>query len=188
MTDNKECNLTLEQAENRVRNLSLHFKPKGKVKLLDTVWLPRPSNKRRGCFPLGFDKYIPQLLRTENYIHFFSGYSKKGFTVDIDPECKPDLVANVEYLPQIKDESYEGAIGDPPYNEDFAKLLYNCDYPKWSNWTKEIVRVTKKGGYIAIMQNYVVPRLPKCKYVEIFPILTRIKQFPKIVTVQRRVK
>lgn len=158
------------------------------IPILQSVWLPRPSNKRHGCFPLGFDKYIPQLLRTENYIHFFSGYSKKGFCVDSDESCMPDLVANVENIPQIKDESFDGAIGDPPYNEDFAKRLYNCKYPKWSLWTKELVRVTKIGGYVAIMQNYIVPKLTKCEYVEIFPIMTRIKQFPKIVTVQRRIK
>ena len=100
------------------------------IPILKPVWLPRPSNKRHGCFPLGFDKYIPELLRTDNYIHFFSGYSDKGYCVDIDPECKPDLVANVENIPQIKDESFEGAIADPPYNEKFAKNLYNCNYPK----------------------------------------------------------
>jgi len=155
------------------------------IPILDSVWLPRPSNKRAGCYPLGFDKYIPQLLRTENYVHFFSGHSKKGYCIDSEKSCNPDLVANVENLYMIKDESFEGGIADPPYNEMFAKTLYNCKYPKWSLWTKELVRITKQGGYIAIMQNYIVPKLTGCKYVEIFPIMTRIKQFPKIVTVQQ---
>jgi len=158
---------------------------RSRVKLLEPVWLPRPSNKRRGCFPLGFDKYIPQLLRTENYVHFFSGHSTKGYCIDLEPECNPDLVADVQNLEQIKTGSFEGGIADPPYNEEFAKNLYGCKYPKWSLWANELARVVKVGGYIAIMQNYIVPQVKGCKYVEIFPIMTRIKQFPKIVTVQQ---
>ena len=154
---------------------------KSKVTLLEPVWLPRPANKRHGCFPLGFEKYIPKLLRTDDYYHFFSGFSKCGFTIDSDPECKPDLVANVENVPLT--EQKMGVIADPPYNERFAKELYNCKYPKYTKWTNEAVRLTKEGGYIAIMQNYVVPCPKGCKFVEIFPIITRIKQFPKIVTV-----
>jgi len=157
------------------------------IKLLDPVWLPRPATKYHGCYPLGFEKYIPQLLRTDNYIHFFGGKAKTGFRIDINEDVKPDLVANVENLSMIEDESFEGGFADPPYNEDFAKNLYNCDYPKWSLWTKELVRVVKRGGYIGIMQNYIVPKLPDCKYIEIFPILLRIKQFPKIVTIQQKI-
>jgi hypothetical protein len=36
------------------------------------------------------------------------------------------------------------------------------------------------------MQNYIVPRLPDCAMEEIIVILLRIKQYPKIVTVQRK--
>ena len=36
------------------------------------------------------------------------------------------------------------------------------------------------------MQNYIVPRLPECDMEEIIVVLLRIKQYPKIVTIQRK--
>lgn len=150
---------------------------------IKTIWLPRPASKYAGCYPLGFEKMIKDLLGTENYIHLFSGSAISGHTVDINPKCNPKTVANAEELP-FEDNSFDGGFADPPYNERFAKELYNTPYPKWSKWTKELVRVVKDSGKIGIMQNYVVPRLPNCKYESIIVILLRIKQFPKIVTIQ----
>ena len=46
-----------------------------------------------------------------------------------------------------------------------------------------MVRVVKPGGKIAIMLNYIVPKLTGCNYNEIFVALNRIKQFPKIITI-----
>jgi len=102
-------------------------------------------------------------------------------------ELKPDTLASAEDLP-FEDNSFEGGFADPPYNKHFAKTLYNCSYPKWSKWTKELVRVVRPGGRIGIMQNYIVPRLVNCKYDSILVILLRIKQFPKIVTIQHKLK
>ena len=79
-------------------------------------------------------------------------------------------------------------MADPPYTPEFAKKLYNTDYPKWSLWTKELVRLVRPGGRIGIMQNYIVPRMADCDLEEIIVILLRIKQFPKLVTVQRKRK
>ncbi len=156
----------------------------GKIEI-ETVWLPRPATKYSGCYPLHFERRIKKLLDTENYIHLFSGTAKTGHTVDIKPELKPKTIANCENLP-FEDNYFEGGFADPPYNEKFAKELYNTKYPKWGNWTKELVRVVKSKGKIGIMQNYIVPRLPNCQYKKIYIILLRIKQFPKIVTIQQK--
>lgn len=153
---------------------------------LETVWLPRPAAKYAGCYPVGFENKIKELLGTDNYIHFFSGLAKTGFKVDINPDTKPDFIGNVESLPNIKNCSFDGGIADPPYTEEFAKKLYNVPYPKWSLWTEELVRIVRPGGKIGIMQNYVVPRLPGCQYSKILVIITRIKQYPKIVTIQQK--
>jgi len=48
------------------------------------------------------------------------------------------------------------------------------------------VRVVKPGCRIGIMQNYIVPKLIQCVYEEIIVILLRIKQFPKVITLQRK--
>lgn len=153
---------------------------------LETVWLPRPAAKYPGCYPVGFENMVPTLLDTKNYVHFFSGMSKTGYRVDINPETNPNLVGNVESLTEIPDCSFNGGLADPPYTEEFARDLYGTPYPKWSLWTKELVRVVNHGGRIGIMQNYVVPRLLGCHYTKILVIVTRIKQYPKIVTIQTK--
>jgi len=153
---------------------------------IETVWLPRPSAKYPGCYPLGFENKVYELLGTKNYVHFFSGLAKTGYRIDSNPDTKPDLLANVEELSQIKDNTFDGGLADPPYTEEFAKTLYRVPYPKWSKWTKELVRIVKPQCKIAIMQNYVVPRLPQCEFDKILVVITRIKQYPKIVTIQKK--
>tara|TARA_R100001594_G_C3926096_1_gene236960 strand:- start:41 stop:595 length:555 start_codon:yes stop_codon:yes gene_type:complete len=150
-----------------------------------TSWLPRPAVKYHGCYQKGFEKYLKTWLGTENYIHLFAGLSKTGYRVDINASVEPDLVANCENLP-LADNIFNGGMADPPYNEEFSKNLYNCKYPKWSKWTSELVRVCKPKSKIGIMQNYICPLIPKCNYHHIYFIPTRIKQFPKVVTVYEK--
>jgi ubiquinone/menaquinone biosynthesis C-methylase UbiE len=115
----------------------------------------------------------------------FSGSCKSGHTIDIKKELNPKTIANAESLP-FEDNYFEGGFADPPYNKQFAETLYNCNYPKWSKWTNELVRVIRPNGRIGIMQNYIVPRLKDCKVLKVIIILTRIKQYPKIVTLQQK--
>ena len=77
-------------------------------------------------------------------------------------------------------------MADPPYTPEFARDLYGVDYPRWTEWTSELVRLVKPGGLIGIMHNYIVPQLSGCEYHEVVVSLFRIKQYPKIVTVQRK--
>lgn len=156
----------------------------GKLKT-SILYLPRPATNYRGCYPLHFEKKLPQILETTNYVHFFAGKSTTGYRIDCNPSVNPDLVANVECLNMV-DNIFDGGMADPPYTPEFAKNLYNTPYPSWKKWTKEFVRVVKPGSRLAIMQNYIVPRLHGCQMEEIVVILLRIKQYPKIVTVQRK--
>ena len=155
-------------------------------KLKTTIlYLPRPATKYPGCYPMLFERRLPEILETTNYVHFFAGMSTSGYRIDCNHAVKPDLVANVECT-NLPDNCFHAGIADPPYTPEFAKNLYNTRYPSWSAWTKELVRVVKPGGRIAIMQNYIVSRLTNCAMDEIIVILLRIKQYPKIVTVQRK--
>ncbi len=155
-----------------------------KVKV-STLYLPRPAAKYPGCYPMWFERRLPEILETPDYVHFFAGMSTTGFRIDINPAVGPDLVANVECV-DLPSESFGAGMADPPYTAEFAKTLYNTPYPAWSKWTRELVRLVRPGGRIAIMQNYIVPRLAGCQMEEIIVILLRIKQYPKIVTVQRK--
>jgi len=149
------------------------------------LYLPRPSSKYPGCYPLWFERRIPKILGTENFIHLFSGNSTLGFKIDIKEEVSPDLVADVHKLP-FADNSFDGGMADPPYTKEFAKTLYGTVYPRWYEWSKELSRVVKPNGKIAVMQNYIVPTIHNCSYEEIIVILTRIKQYPRIVTVFKK--
>lgn len=157
----------------------------GKLKV-STMYLPRPAAKYPGCYPMHFERRLPEILETTNYVHFFAGLSTTGYRIDVNSSVNPDLVANVENLIEIADNSFDGGMADPPYTAEFAKTLYNTPYPSWSKWTKELVRVVRPGCRIGIMQNYIVPRLPNCDMEEIIVILLRIKQYPKMVTIQRK--
>ncbi len=153
----------------------------------EIIYLPRPASKYPGCYPLHFEKRLVDILETENYIHLFSGIATTGVRVDINASVRPDVIADVHHLPFI-DDCFEAGMADPPYTLEFARNLYGVDYPKWSGWTREMVRVVRSGGRIAIMQNYVVPRVVNCVYEKILVILLRIKQYPKVVTVQRKLE
>lgn len=157
----------------------------GKIPI-EVMYLPRPSNKYKGCYPMWFEKHLPRLLETDNYVHFFGGKASTGYKIDINGDLKPDLIATCENLPMLKSNSFEGGMADPPYDERFARELYNCPYPIWGKWTRELVRIVKPNGLIGIMNNYPVPRLKGCQWEKIVIILLRIKQFCKVVTIQRK--
>ena len=160
-------------------------KPKVKTRIM---YLPRPASKYPGSYPLHFEERIPELIGTDRFIHMFAGASTSGYRVDINPETKPDMVADCQHLDKIADNTFEGGFADPPYTEEFALKLYGTEYPKYNLWSKELVRVVKPGGLVGIMNNYIVPRPDGCSFEEIVVILLRIKQYPKVVTIFRKDK
>lgn len=158
----------------------------GKIPI-EVLYLPRPASDYKGCYPMWFEKHLPRLLETNNYVHFFGGKAKTGYRIDINKSLNAELYHDVQDLTsEIQDNLFEGGMADPPYTPEFARDLYNCEYPQWSKWTHELVRVVKPNGLIGIMNNYPVPRLKGCQWEKIVIILLRIKQYPKIVTIQRK--
>jgi len=156
----------------------------GKLKT-SILYLPRPAAKYPGCYPMHFERRLPEILESENFVHLFAGMSNSGLRIDLNVSVSPDLVADVHDLP-LMTNSFDAGMADPPYTREFAETLYGTEYPKWAQWTRELVRIVKPGGRVGIMHNYIVPRLPGCRMEEIIIILTRIKQYPKIVTIQRK--
>src|SRR5690349_13905322 len=86
----------------------------GKIPI-EVLYLPRPASDYKGCYPMWFEKHLPRLLGTENYVHFFGGKATTGYRIDIRSEVKPNLIANVENLPMIESNTFVGGMADPPY-------------------------------------------------------------------------
>ena len=146
------------------------------------MYLPRPSSKYHGCYPKYFEKHLPRLLNTDKYLHAFCGSAQTGFRIDLKFETKPDVVCDVHYLP-FRDEVFGGVVADPPYNAKFAKILYDVEDVHYYKYMKEFIRVTKKGGRIGILHNFVMGRVKGTKYYKVVAILVRIWQFTKIFTI-----
>ena len=144
--------------------------------------LPRPAHKYEGAYPLGFEKWIPRMIQTKDFIHLFSGLAKTGHKVDIRTDVNADTIADCNNLP-FPDNHFSGGMADPIYEKKFADNLYKQDLPKWSVWTKELVRVVKKYGLIGIMHNYEVNRLIGCQYWDTWYFPNRPKHYPRIVTI-----
>jgi hypothetical protein len=148
------------------------------------IWyLPRPATSYRGCYPLHFERRLKEILGTEDYVHFFSGSAKTGFTIDIKAETNPTMVADVQTRLPFEDGKFEAGFADPPYTKEFAEKLYGTEYPNYNKWVSELVRIVKSGGRIGVMNNYIVPRPKGCTYEKIIVVLLRIKQYPKVITI-----
>jgi hypothetical protein len=78
------------------------------------------------------------------------------FTVDINSDCNPDLVADGQSLPSIPGNKFARWRCDPPYNETTAKKMYGTDIPNTTKLLKEGARICKPGSlmFLLLSQNY----------------------------------
>jgi hypothetical protein len=78
------------------------------------------------------------------------------FTVDINPECNPDLVADGQDLACIQSNSFSRWRCDPPYNEKTAKEMYGCQLPNLAKLLVEGARVVKPSSLMFLLcdRNY----------------------------------
>lgn len=115
-----------------------------------------------GQYPRGFiERMLPWLgCQRSEVLHLCSGCLPKGegIRVDIRPEARPDIVADVTRLP-LRDSSVAAVMADPPYSPDYAKSLYGVKYPRPSHVLREAVRVVRPGGMIVFV-HYITPRPP----------------------------
>lgn len=147
--------------------------------------LPRPSSVYQGSYPLHFESKFKKLVGFSDYLHVFSGSARTGFKVDIKRENKPDVVADCHNLP-FKDNSFPGVLADPPYNDAYAKRLYQTPKLRPMSYMKEMVRVCKPNGIIALY-HLVQYKHPKgCKYLGVLTIVTRIYHKARIVTFYKK--
>ena len=135
--------------------------------------------KNRGSYPYRYLEIIDNIFGAEeNTIEVCSGSIGKGasvittyeqksnslmiakespYTVDINPDIKPDLVADGQDLIGIPNRKFDRWRCDPPYNAKTAKLMYGTDLPDTIKLLKPGARVCKVGSLMFLLlgpQNY----------------------------------
>jgi len=158
--------------------------------------LPRPpKSKYPGGFPLhaeikilreiGFDpkKFSEQ---NEKILHPFGGKAEYGVRCDLNISVSPDYICDAHNLP-FQDNTFEVTFLDPPYNESYSKSLYNTPKPKYKQYTKEAVRVTKSGGYVIVYHWANTPTPEGCQLIKRIFIGTRTWHTPREVHINRKI-
>jgi hypothetical protein len=77
--------------------------------------------------------------------------SSCAFTVDINPDKKPDYVADAQRLYGIPNGVFNRWMGDPPYNHNTAKKMYGTELPEPKRLLKAGARVCKPGSLMFLL-------------------------------------
>lgn len=123
----------------------------------------RARARENGSYPYN----IPEMMDTvfgkeDNTIEVCSGMIKKFgykscFTVDINPETKPDLVDDGQMLSSIPNNKFNRWRCDPPYNLGTARKMYGTTLPAPIKLLQAAARVCKVGSLMFLLlgpQNY----------------------------------
>jgi hypothetical protein len=118
----------------------------------------RMRGKNEGRYPFHYLEMIDNIFGYEpNTIEVCSrsvpGGNRGGhcFTVDINPDCKPDLVTNGETLEGIPSNEFDRWRCDPPHNEQTALKMYGTELPKTAELLKTGARVCKEGALMFLL-------------------------------------
>jgi hypothetical protein len=118
----------------------------------------RMRGRDQGRYPYKYLEMLESLFGPEqNTIEVCSRSVSDCFSVDINPECKPMLVADGQKLEEIADNSFARWRCDPPYNHKTAKEMYNTSLPDTCKLLKAGARVCNSGSLMFLLlgpQNY----------------------------------
>jgi hypothetical protein len=118
----------------------------------------RMRGRNEGRYPFHYLEMIDNLFGYEsNTIEVCSrsvpGKNKGGdcFTVDINPQCKPDLGTNGETLEGISSNRFDRWRCDPPYSEQTAREMYGTGCPSTAKLLQAGSRVCKEGALMFLL-------------------------------------
>jgi hypothetical protein len=91
------------------------------------------------------------------------GLNKCGncFTVDINPQYKPDLIADGQTLEGIKDNYFDRWRCDPPYKGKTAKEMYGTELPSLYKLLEAGARVVKPRSLMFLLCSQVQQPVPE---------------------------
>ena len=94
----------------------------------------RMRGRNNGRYPYNYLEMIHKVFGCEQNTIEVCSHSitnkEAAFTVDINPDCKPNLVCNGETLQGITDGIFDRWRCDPPYNQKTAQKMYGTSLPK----------------------------------------------------------
>lgn len=113
-----------------------------------------------GAYPKGFIEWACRVMqcRRERVVHLFSGTIPAGegaLRVDLRRDMRPDVVADCRQLP-LPDACAAAVMIDPPYSVEYARDLYDTEYPRPSHFMAEASRIAKPGAPIGVLHFLVV--------------------------------
>lgn len=120
----------------------------------------RLRGNHQGRYPYNYLEMIDNIFGKEENTVEVCSRSVRGsscFTVDINPDTKPDLVADGQRLDGIPDGNYNRWRCDPPYSVRTAGKMYNTGLPVTTELLKAGARVCKVGSLLFLLlgpQNY----------------------------------
>lgn len=134
------------------------------------MWLCGPPQKDQygvkfaGAYPAGFLANLKDCFKwiypkdTADILHVCSGRipAWEGDRLDIDPEYHPDYLCDAQDMFMIEDESYQWVMSDTPYNTDAASKYYGKPMLNKSKVFREMSRVCKVGGFVAVLDQDIV--------------------------------
>lgn len=133
------------------------------------LWSSRPTfdapspEPLLGAYPKGFVEFACRAIgvQPDQVLHVCSGMLEKGqgMRIDLARRAAPDVLADGRKLP-FRDDTFPGALIDPPYSVQYAESLYQTEYPRPSHLIREAGRVVKPGAATGIV-HFVVPMIPK---------------------------
>ena len=172
-------------------------------KIIADVWLcgsalnDSDGNKFSGAYPAGFLKRFKSAFRdfipTDplKMLHVCAGRlpSSEGMRLDVDDAYEPDFLNDAENMEDIDDERFTWVMADPPYNEEASKKYYKRPLVKKSQMIREMTRVCKVNGFIALLDQYSPNSFPRClKRIALIGVTSVPNTDMRIFTVWQKVK
>jgi len=121
----------------------------------------RMRGRGGGAYPYNYLEFIDKVfgqVSAGQTIEVCSGGvdNKSCITVDINEEKNPTIYADGQNLTEIPENTFSRWRCDPPYNEDTAKNMYNCELPSLPKLLSAGARVVKPGSLMFLLcsQNY----------------------------------
>ena len=107
-------------------------------------------------YPGSWPKIIINYLKRNGYfsgttLEPFAGRSNlKTLKLDLNAELIPDIIATAQKLP-FKDGSFDCALLDPPYREDYSSDLYKTKMPDIKECMREAARCLRPRGSLSVL-------------------------------------